>query len=239
MSLALLPMPPGDPDALESYASTLVSAADRMDSLASNTVQVTAQVRSSARWTGSAADGFSAFTGSLAGSTGSTAPQLNQIASAVRSYAECLRIAQQKVAAYNRAVEAASCLSPVKQSSGLAALNAERDQAISAVSLAGTVGDTAAADVTGLLTIQSASLQDQVQLLNAETRVLTAPTGPEAGAAPPGWQQRAAALARLKAFLNGSNLPPDPHAEGASGTGYENPYTDLNGMPSVGDAGDG
>lgn len=239
MSLSLLPMPPGDPDSLESYAATLVAAADRMGSLASNTVQVTSAVRSGAGWTGSAADGYSAFTGSLASSTASTAPQLEQIASAVKGYAECLRIAQQKVSAYNQAVEAASCLSPAKQASELNALEAEREGAVMAISGADTVGDGAASAISGLLTIQSASLQNQIQLLNEETRALTAPVGPEAEPLSPGSQQRAAALARLRAFLNGSNLPPDPHAEGASGTGYENPYTDLNGSPSVGDAGDG
>ena len=85
MSGALLPMPPGDPGILESYASTLASAAERIGALASSTVRVTAGIKSNAKWTGSAAEGFSAFTGRLAQSVGGTVSHLNRIASAVRA----------------------------------------------------------------------------------------------------------------------------------------------------------
>lgn len=231
MSGALLPSPPGNPDALESYAATLASAAGQIQALASSTVRVTADIKSTAQWTGSAAEGYSAFTGTLAQSVGSTVSHLNQIASAVRNYAACLRTAQQKAASYNRAVEAASCLIPARQPAALAALDAERLQAEAAIIAADTAGDTAAADVKGSMTIQSVYLQQQVQLLDEQTRPAPVSPGPRAEAAPPDWQQRAAALARLREFLGGDGLPDDPHAEGASGTGYENPYTDLNGDP--------
>jgi len=231
----LLPVPPGNPDALESYASALASAAEQTGALASSTVRVTAGIKSNANWTGSAAEGYSAFTGRLAQSVGGTASHLNRIASAVRDYAGWLRTAQEKVAAYNKAVEAASCLIPAKQPAALAALDGDRLQAEAAVIAAGTAGDIAAEDVKGSVTIQSAYLQQQAQLLDEQTRPGPASPGPRAEAAPPGWQQRAAALARLKAFLGGDGLPTDPHAEGASGTGYENPYTELNADPVVGD----
>ncbi len=237
MSGALLPVPQGDPDALESYASTLASSAEQIGVLASSTVRVTAGIKSSANWTGTAAEGYSAFTGSLAQSVGGTVSNLNRMASAVRNYAGCLRTAQEKVAAYNKAAEAASCLIPAKQGAAFAALAGERAQAVAAVIAADTAGDSAAEDVKGSVTIQSVDLQRQVQLLDQQTRPAPAPVsrGPRAEAAPPGWQQRAAALARLKEFLGGDGLPDDPHAEGASGTGYENPYTELNGDPVAGD----
>jgi len=231
VSGALLPVPPGNPDALEGYASMLASAAGQIDALASSSVRVTAGIKSNASWTGSAAEGYSAFTGALAQTVGGTMSHLNRIASAVRNYAECLRTAQEKVAAYNTAVEAASCLIPAKQPAALAALDGERLQAEAAVIAADTAGDIAAQDVQGSMTIQSVYLQQQVQLLDAQTRPAPVSPGPRAEAAPPGWQQRAAALARLRQFLGGDGLPDDPHAEGASGTGYENPYTDLNGDP--------
>lgn len=237
MSGELLPVPPGDPDALESYAATLASAADQVDVLASSTVRVTADIQTNANWTGSAAQGYSAFTGSLAQSVGGTVPQLNRIASAVRNYAGSLRTAQEKVAAYNRAAAAASCLIPSKQAAAFAALAGEKAQAEAAVIAADTAGDIAAQDVGGAVTLQSVYLQQQVQLLDQQTAPAP-PLGPEAEAAPPGWQQRAAALAQFKAWLRGDNLPPDPHADGASGTGYQNPYTDLNGDPVVGDVPD-
>jgi uncharacterized protein YukE len=218
---------------------------------------VTVGVKSSANWTGSAAEGYSAFTGRLAQGVGGTVSHLNQIASAVRAYAGSLRTAQEKVTAYNKAAEAASCLIPTKQPAAFAALAGIRTQAVTAVMDAAIAGDVAAAEVKGsedglILsasepfgpplgtsgpTIQSDYLQQQVQLLDEQTRPAP-PLGPEAEAAPPGWQQRAAALARFREWLGGSNLPPDPHAEGASGTGYENPYTDLNGDPVVGDVPD-
>jgi uncharacterized protein YukE len=204
-------MPPGDPDALESYASALASAAGRSDMLASSTARVTSGIRSNARWTGSAAEGYAALTSSLVQAVGSTVPQLNRIASAVREYAGYLRTAQEKVAAYNKAVEAASCLIPARQPAALAALEGELLQAKDAVNLADIAGDTAAGDVSGSMTIESILLQQQVQALDEQTRAENAPSGPVAEAAPPGWQQRAAAQARFKEWLEGSWLPPDPH----------------------------
>ncbi len=231
MSGAFLPVPPGNPGALESYASALASAAEQIDVLASSTVRVTTGIKTNAKWTGSAAEAYSAYTGSLAQSAGRTASHLNRIASAVRGYAGSLRTAQEEVAAYNKAVEAASCLIPAKQPAALAALDGARLQAEAAVLAAATAGDVAAADVNDSVTIQSVYLQDQVQLLDEQMRSVAVSPGPRAEAAPPGWQQRAKALAELKAFLGWDGLPPDPHAEGASGTGYENPYTELSGDP--------
>jgi uncharacterized protein YukE len=221
VSLSLLPVPPGDPDALDSYASTLTSAADQLDALASSTVRVTAAIKSNANWTGSAAEGYSAFTGSLAHSVGGTVPDLNRIASAVRDYAGYLRTAQEKVAAYNKAAEAASCLTPAKQPAAIAGLVGPRDDAEAAVTAADTAGDIAAADVQGSVTIQSVYLQQQVHLLDDQQPPIrpwwSAPVspGPHWGAAPPDWRQLAAAAARQAedrhAFITGDGLPPDPH----------------------------
>jgi uncharacterized protein YukE len=221
VSGVLLPVPPGDPDALDSYASTLASAAEQIDALASSTVRVTADIKSNANWTGSAAEGYSAFTGSLAHSVGGTVPDLNRIASAVRDYAGCLRTAQEKVTAYNKAAEAASCLIPTKQPAAFAALDGPRNDAEAAVTAADTAGDIAAADIQGSATIQSVYLQQQVHLLDQQAPRprpwWSAPVsrGPQWEAAPPDSRQLAAAAAHQaqerQAFISGDGLPPDPH----------------------------
>lgn len=212
---APVPAPEGDPNELESYASSLESAAGRMDVLASSTVRLSADVKSNANWTGTAAEGYSAFTSSLARSTGGTVPHLQQIASSVRQYAGFLRAAKQKVAAYNKAVEAASCLAPGrKRQAALAALAQERVGVEDALQLADEYGDGAAEDVKGSaagLSIPAASLQVQVQALDAQTAP-PPPSGPEATAAPPGWQQRAAEQEKAREWLMGGTPHDDnPH----------------------------
>lgn len=208
-------VPEGDPGELESYASSLESAAGRMDVLASSTVRLGADVKSNANWTGTAAEGYSAFTSGLAQSTGAAAPHLQQIASSVRQYAGFLRAAKQKVAAYNKAVEAASCLAPgAKRQAALARLADERIEVEDALQLADTYGDSAAEDVTGSaagFSIPAADLQVQVQALNAQTAP-PPPSGPEATAAPPGWQQRAAEQQQAREWLLGGTPHDDnPH----------------------------
>jgi uncharacterized protein YukE len=211
----LLPVSPGDPDALESYASALASAAEQIDALASSTVRVTADIRSNANWTGSAAEGYSTFTRSLARSAGGTVSHLNQIAAAVRDYARYLRTAQEKVTAYNKKVEAASCLIPAKQAAALAALEGDRQQAEDAVTTADMAGDGAAEDVKGSVTIPSIYLQQQAQLLDEQKRLASVSRGPRAEARPPDWRQLAAAAAaqaqKRRAFNTWDGLPPDPH----------------------------
>lgn len=235
----VLPTPAGNPDELESYASSLASAAGRMDVLASSTVRVTADIKSNANWTGTASEGYSGFTGGLAQSAGDTVSHLHQIESSVRTYAAYLRTAREKVAAYNKAYEAATCLAPgKKRQQALAALANVRQEAIDAMEAADAAGDSAALEVKGSATLQSVYVQGEAQALDEQTAP-PASTGPEWEPAPPGWQERAAKQAQFWQWMRGGNLPDDPHAEGASGTGYENPYTNVGGTPEVGDAAEG
>jgi uncharacterized protein YukE len=101
-------MPAGDPDALERLADQLDRTASGVDSLTSDTVRTTADIKTNADWTGDAADGYTAFTSDLAQGTGATPHPLTQISSAVRSYAGTLRDTQQKVSAYSSAAETAN-----------------------------------------------------------------------------------------------------------------------------------
>src|ERR1700677_3460576 len=101
-------MPGGDPTTLERLAaSQLEATAAGVDNLAGSTRQVTTGIRTTAGWTGDAADSYTAFTGNLtSGVSGTNAPLL-KIASAVGDYAGYLRVAQDKVAAYSSAARVA------------------------------------------------------------------------------------------------------------------------------------
>jgi uncharacterized protein YukE len=102
-----LAMPGGDPDTLEQLASRLEVAAGGFGGLGRSTHQVTVSVRSSAEWTGDAADSYSAFTGNLGQGVAAVEAPLSRIALSVRDYAGLLRAAQQKVVAYASAAETA------------------------------------------------------------------------------------------------------------------------------------
>ena len=56
-------MPGGDPAALERLAAQLDAAAAGTDSLASRTARTTADIRTNADWTGTAADGYAGGAG--------------------------------------------------------------------------------------------------------------------------------------------------------------------------------
>lgn len=137
-------MPGGDPAALERLAAQLDAAAAGTDGLASRTARTTADIKTNADWTGSAADSYTAFTGNLTRGVGATRAPLTRIADAVRGYAGYLRTAQEKVSAYSSAAHtAAATQHPVDVA---AAKGAEQD-ARSAVAAQQTAGDHAAAEV--------------------------------------------------------------------------------------------
>jgi uncharacterized protein YukE len=140
-----LSMPAGDPAALEQLASRLETAAQGAGRLGSNTRQFTTATLSDAEWTGSAADSFSDFGGNLGAGAGATEGPLNQIASAVRTYAGSLRTAQQQVQAYASVAEAAE-----NDPSGSLISAAEQagQNAMGAVNALQQAGDQAAAQVT-------------------------------------------------------------------------------------------
>jgi uncharacterized protein YukE len=98
---------PGDPDALEQFASRLELAAQGTGNLGSSTRQFTTTTVSDAEWTGSAADSFSAFGANLGEGAGAAEGPLVQMAAAVRVYAGALRTAQQQAQAFNSVATAA------------------------------------------------------------------------------------------------------------------------------------
>jgi hypothetical protein len=139
-----LSMPAGDPAALERLAAQLDAAAAGADGLASRTSQTAADIRTSANWTGTAADGYTAFTGNLARGVGATQAPLTRIAGAVRGYAGYLRTAQEKVSAYSSAAQTANA---TQQPTDVAAAKTAELDAQSAVAAQQTAGDYAAAEV--------------------------------------------------------------------------------------------
>lgn len=138
---------PGDPDALEQFASRLELAAQGAGNLGSSTRQFTTATLSDAEWTGSAADSFSAFGANLGEGAGAAEGPLVQMAAAVRVYAGSLRTAQQQAQAFNSVATAAqndpggSLMSTAevagqKASDAITAMQQAGDQAASEVSSA-------------------------------------------------------------------------------------------------------
>ena len=97
MSEVVIPMPPGDPAALEGWAGKLATCADAFESLVGEAGKVTTSAAERADWTGSAADGYRQFCGSMVESAHAIPSALRQICSAVRGYADTLAAAQQRV----------------------------------------------------------------------------------------------------------------------------------------------
>ena len=113
--------------------------------LGASTRQVTASIRSEAAWTGDAADAYTAFTGNLAQGVAATPAPLSKIALAVRDYAGCLQMAQEKVAAYTSAAEAAEVSG--NDSGYVSAAQTAAQNASAAVAAWQAAGDRAAAAV--------------------------------------------------------------------------------------------
>lgn len=140
-------MPGGDPAALEQLAAQLETAAGGAGNLADGTHQATTAIRSSAQWSGDAADAYTAFTGNLASGVAATQQPLARIAAAVRTYAGSLRDAQQKVASYAATVQAAQASG--NDAAYADALAAAGQDAQSAVDAQQAAGNAAADEVRG------------------------------------------------------------------------------------------
>ena len=93
----VVPMPPGDPAAMDSWATQLADCADAFESLVAETGKVTKGAAEHAHWTGSAADSYGQFCESMVSSAGQIPVALREICSAVRGYAGSLEAAQQQV----------------------------------------------------------------------------------------------------------------------------------------------
>ena len=139
-------MPGGDPAFLEQLASRLEAIAEGTADLGASTRQVTASIRSEAAWTGDAADAYTAFAGNLAQGVAAAPEPLYKIALAIRDYAGCLRTAQEKVAAYTSAAEAAQVSG--NDSGYVSAAEMAGQNATTAVAAWQAAGDRAAAEVT-------------------------------------------------------------------------------------------
>lgn len=138
-------LPGGDPVLLEQLAARLEAIAHGTADLGASTRQVTASIRSEAAWTGDAADAYTAFTGNLAQGVATTPAPLSKIALAVRDYAGCLQMAQEKVAAYTSAAEAAEVSG--NDSGYVSAAQTAAQNASAAVAAWQAAGDRAAAAV--------------------------------------------------------------------------------------------
>jgi uncharacterized protein YukE len=139
-------MPGGDPDLLEELSAQLEAIAEGSGFLGASTREATAAIRSDAEWAGDAADAYTAFTTNLAAGVVATQAPLSRIAQAVRGYAGFLRTAQQKVAAYSSAAEAAQVSG---NDSGYVSLaNNAAQAAEAAVSACHAAAAQAAAEVT-------------------------------------------------------------------------------------------
>lgn len=140
-----MPVPQGDPSALERLAAELDEHASDMDGLASSTARTTADIKTNADWTGSAADAYTGFTTNLTHGVGGVQAPLSKMASSVRGYAGYLRTAQEKVSEYNSAAQtAASTGHPAH----VTAAKAADQDAQSAVAEANAAGNQAAKEVS-------------------------------------------------------------------------------------------
>jgi uncharacterized protein YukE len=93
----VVPLPAGDPAALESWARQLNDCADAFDSLVSETKKVTTNAADRAEWTGPASDSYRQFCTGVVQSAGRVPTSLREISSAVGTYAQTLAAAQQQV----------------------------------------------------------------------------------------------------------------------------------------------
>ncbi len=97
MSEVVVPLPAGDPAALESWARQLTDCADAFDSLIGETRKTTTDAADRAEWTGSASDSYRQFCTGIVQSSQRVPGSLRKISSAVGTYAQTLAAAQQQV----------------------------------------------------------------------------------------------------------------------------------------------
>jgi uncharacterized protein YukE len=137
----VVPVPAGDPAALESWARQLTDCADAFDSLVSETKKVTTDAADRAEWTGSASDSYRQFCTGIVQSAERVPVSLREISSAVGTYAQTLAAAQQQV---RSAVEQANSTPAAGRE---AALDSALQVSATAGQQAGSAARTAAAQV--------------------------------------------------------------------------------------------
>ncbi len=100
-------VPAGDPDVLYRLADELDGHAQTIVDLSTDGRVLTSSARTNAGWSGSAADAYSRFAEGLSGGTESIPAPLISVSSAIRSYADTLQTAQQRVRSAFTAVQQA------------------------------------------------------------------------------------------------------------------------------------
>jgi uncharacterized protein YukE len=86
----VVPLPAGDPAALEGWARQLTDCADAFDNLIAETKRVTTNAADQAEWTGSASESYRQYCTGLVQSAGRVPQSLREISSAVGTYAQTL-----------------------------------------------------------------------------------------------------------------------------------------------------
>jgi hypothetical protein len=146
-------MPLGNPDALDQAAAGVGRVAAGAGDLATATHRVTTGIVADAEWTGQAADACTAFTSGLTRGVGNMQAPLARIPAVIGGYADVLRGAQARVAAYQGYAAQAGpgvMLSPA----ALAALESDAGAALAALEQAAQAAraglDEIAAELAGV-----------------------------------------------------------------------------------------
>jgi uncharacterized protein YukE len=105
-----LAMPAGDPAAMEEAAGTLSRYSSQIATLSDSTRSTTGRIATNADWTGSSADAYTQFTGSLATGIGGMESPLRSVPGAVAGYAAALRDAQARVSDYESYTQQANSI---------------------------------------------------------------------------------------------------------------------------------
>jgi uncharacterized protein YukE len=103
-----LPRPGGEPGQIERFAGQLAGAGGSMGGVAASIYRQAAQVREQAQWAGGAAETYTGFTSGLSRAVGTLENPLVQASASLADFAGVLRIAQQRVDAYNSAYQSAA-----------------------------------------------------------------------------------------------------------------------------------
>jgi uncharacterized protein YukE len=135
-----LPMPPGDPAAIEDAAAAIGRYAVQVGDLAAATHRTMTGVVAGGEWTGSAVDAYTVWTRGLVRGVAGMEEPFAQVPRAVAGYAAALRTAQARVGEYNDCQQRAAAfqgpVSPAMSSSvqaGLQALRAYAEDALTAL----------------------------------------------------------------------------------------------------------
>jgi uncharacterized protein YukE len=147
----VVPVPAGDPAALEGGAAQLAACAAAFEDLIGETGQVTTAVADRGDWTGSAADGYRQFSAGMVKSAGGIPVALREICSAIRGYADTLAAAQQQVtSAVQDANSSSAAARPAAVESAMRVSAVACDQARDGAQAAGARVNTAKSGLAGL-----------------------------------------------------------------------------------------